>query len=553
MILDMTNNDAGRGRMTAALFTLLLAALLAGVGVQFFAGGRGILWCLFAAGGASIGLLFRFLGLCSSPAQVISEWLASLEQEKSIDIRKTIDVSPNSPLSGVARGLNVFVGKLREIFLSIIRGLHGFTFNFFRLERELSAFVDAFSGITEAVGKGVVASNAVGEAVSTQYASSEEISSTAQSLATLAAELNETVSSVTEKADSGRRALEEMNRSITEIGGGVESLTSRARDLSDKVSVIGSVVGAITGIAEQTNLLALNASIEAARAGDAGRGFAVVADEVRNLAEESKRAAARIGKSLDELVQDVRRTSAEADAIAAGMKDSDRTVSAAVDSIAAILGGVRAIGEATERVAASAEELSASSEELAATAETASKETTTMRDEFAAIGGSIREMAGRAGKLRASAAENASAAGTLIRGLKTVRAVTDRDFSEIAKAAVEAHKNWIATLREMASGGAASVETDPTRCRFGVFLSFIDKPDVVPGDLWSRVLSLHDELHETGHRATDALRRGSSALAEENVRKAEAIGETLVSLLEQAISVCGGDAAERSRRPALRA
>lgn len=539
--------------MTIVLFVLLIVALLAEAGFLLFAGGKGSLWCLLVAGGASIGLLLRFRELCSSPAQVISEWLASLEQEKSIDIRKKIDVSPDSPLFGVAHGLNAFIGKLREIFLSIIRGLHGFTFNFFRLERELSAFVDAFSGITEAVGKGVVASNAVGEAVSTQYASSEEISSTAQSLATLAAELNETVSSVTEKADSGRLALEDMNRSIEGIGGGIESLTSRARDLSDKVSVIGSVVGAITGIAEQTNLLALNASIEAARAGDAGRGFAVVADEVRNLAEESKRAAARIGKSLDDLVRDVRQTSAEADTIAAGMKDSGRTVSVAVGSFGAILGGVRAIGEATERVAASAEELSASSEELAATAETASRETTTMREEFSIIGGSIREMAGTAEKLRASAGENAADAGTLIRGLKTVRAVTDGDFAEIAEAAVEAHKNWIATLREMASGGAASVETDPTRCRFGVFLSFIDKPDVIPGDLWSHVLSLHDELHKTGHHVTDALRRKNRPLAEENVRKAEEIGGTLVSLLEQAISVCGGDAAERSRRPALRA
>ena len=64
---------------------------------------------------------------------------------------------------------------------------------------------------------------------------------------------------------------------------------------------IGEMVDVISRISDQTNLLALNAAIEAARAGEQGRGFAVVAEEVKNLAEDSREAAERIAKMINEV------------------------------------------------------------------------------------------------------------------------------------------------------------------------------------------------------------------------------------------------------------
>jgi methyl-accepting chemotaxis protein len=73
--------------------------------------------------------------------------------------------------------------------------------------------------------------------------------------------------------------------------------------LSERTQQIGEIINTVNAIADQSKLLVLNASIEAARAGEEGRGFAVVAAEVRQLAEQSRRATARVGEILNEIQQ----------------------------------------------------------------------------------------------------------------------------------------------------------------------------------------------------------------------------------------------------------
>ncbi|PYB85614.1 chemotaxis protein [Pseudomonas koreensis] len=119
---------------------------------------------------------------------------------------------------------------------------------------------------------------AVADAASIAYSTSQQTDSTAQRGTTV----------VTEAVN----VMRDLSLHMQAAGEGIEALNEQSL-------VIGTIVKTISGIAEQTNLLALNAAIEAARAGEQGRGFAVVADEVRQL-------ASRTSQATDEIVGVVR-------------------------------------------------------------------------------------------------------------------------------------------------------------------------------------------------------------------------------------------------------
>ncbi|QYJ84666.1 methyl-accepting chemotaxis protein [Shewanella mesophila] len=158
----------------------------------------------------------------------------------------------------------------------------------------------------------------------------------AESIESLSASLNDTISDTSERADSqseqthqAATAMEQMSASFAEVSQNIQQ-TAEETSLShqsaeqghkllekviDAINQLNSEVGnfsvlvasieqdsqeinqvleVIRAIAEQTNLLALNAAIEAARAGESGRGFAVVADEVRQLSSRTSESTSHI-------------------------------------------------------------------------------------------------------------------------------------------------------------------------------------------------------------------------------------------------------------------
>jgi methyl-accepting chemotaxis protein len=161
----------------------------------------------------------------------------------------------------------------------------------------------------------------------------------AESVATVAAAVNQLMASITEISVQMRNA-----NSIAQEGGNrARSAVENVTGLVESANRIGDVVILITDIASQTNLLALNATIEAARAGEAGKGFAVVAHEVKNLANQTAKATDQIAQQISAIQNSTTAASREILGVAEVIErigEINAAVAAAVDEQNAATGEI---------------------------------------------------------------------------------------------------------------------------------------------------------------------------------------------------------------------
>lgn len=186
-----------------------------------------------------------------------------------------------------------------------------------------------------------------------------EMSATAQEVASSAAAAVGSAQSVNDETVSGRALVELQVGSIQRLAGEIDQSMTVINKLATDSASISQVLDVIKGIAEQTNLLALNAAIEAARAGEQGRGFAVVADEVRNLAKRTQQSTQEIEAMIAKLQSGV---DAAVKSMNSSHKMADNTVSESdkvQQALENILGAVGMIVDQNQQIATAAEEQTA--------------------------------------------------------------------------------------------------------------------------------------------------------------------------------------------------
>ncbi len=266
------------------------------------------------------------------------------------DLTVDIQAKNGKQATGILSAMQAMVAKLREV----VNGVQEATGTITSAAEEMSQGNTDLSQRTEEQ-----ASN-----LEETASSMEEMTSTVKQNADNARQANQLAANARDQAEKGSEVV---GNAVTAMG-----------EINTSSKKIADIIGTIDEIAFQTNLLALNAAVEAARAGEQGRGFAVVASEVRTLAGRSADAAKEIkdlindsvgkveqgaelvdasGKTLDEIVESVKKVTDIISEIAASSQEQ-------ATGIEQVNTAVMQMDEMTQQNAALVEEASAASKSM---------------------------------------------------------------------------------------------------------------------------------------------------------------------------------------------
>ncbi len=192
----------------------------------------------------------------------------------------------------------------------------------------------------------------------------EQLSATIQEVAGNTRNAAEQTHQAQALSDDGQRQVSNAHQSMAALAATLEQSAAAVTALSRHSQTIGGILEVIRSIAEQTNLLALNAAIEAARAGENGRGFAVVADEVRSLAQRTQTSTDEIQGMIAALRQG---TAQVVGAMQQGLQQSRASVEqvdATAQALAHITLRIGEIAGISSQIAAAGHQQSQAAEEI---------------------------------------------------------------------------------------------------------------------------------------------------------------------------------------------
>ena len=257
------------------------------------------------------------------------------------DLTQRLNTEGKDEISELARGFNLFAGKIENMVKSIAEST-----------LQLTQTVAQVSQITDetinSAKRQQIESDSVVLAIEQMSLSVNEVADSAASTATSAKQAES-------QTQSGESTVKDNRDAIQLLSSEVANATIVVQDLEKESGGISKILDAINTVSEQTNLLALNAAIEAARAGEHGRGFAVVADEVRGLAQQAHESTVQIQK-LTVSLQD--KALHAVSVMETGQQHAEASVSRAIEvgnSLSQISQSISSISQMSQSIAKSTE------------------------------------------------------------------------------------------------------------------------------------------------------------------------------------------------------
>lgn len=385
-------------------------------------------------------------------------------------------------------------------------------------------------------------------------ASVDTISKSAGSTGTIASEVSKAHESLTaaiiEVSSQSSQIMEDIHNSekelttITELStSAISNAKDMKADIQGLIAVIQDVneaVRAINSISSQTNLLALNASIEAARAGDAGRGFTVVAEEIRELANETKSLTGRMDAFLTSIQDASQKSSESVDITVSELEHINDNIQNVWKLTGNNRSGMNHITDSVSSLAAVSEEISSSMNELDHQMKYVNEQCQSLKensDSLALSSQAIADLVEPSKTIEKHLDESTKIMGSMAQDAFYM--LDNQVLLNCLMGAIEAHKNWLNILKEIAQTKELKVlQTDCTRCGFGHFYYTFKPLNSQVLEIWKRIGDKHKTFHAFGTEMISAVRSNRVGELQQIYERAELFSKDLLSdfhLLSQII------------------
>ena len=246
--------------------------------------------------------------MSSSISRAIEKTNRTLEKAADGDLTATINLKRKDEFLNLSNCITMMINSMKSLILKMNGVSNTVTVSAQEISSNSELFLQAAKQISSAVTDIDLGLSQQATDAERCLIQMEGLSNQIDTLTNNTRDMNSIACFTSQVVDSGIVIIDELNLKSKDTANITKSVIKDIEHLEVESMSISSIVETINSIAEQTNLLSLNASIEAARAGESGRGFSVVADEIRKLAEQSAASANQIGKIIDNIQTQTKKT-----------------------------------------------------------------------------------------------------------------------------------------------------------------------------------------------------------------------------------------------------